>query len=192
MKDIRSADFVIGVDRGAYWLIINGIHPQVAIGDFDSTSRHERALIKRKVKTVKEFPSEKDKTDLELAIDHAISLKPKGVVIYGVIGSRFDHTLVAVNLLEKLLKKHIDAKIRDRNNEVFLLQERRTIFKTHKYLSLLPYTQKAVVTIRGVLYPTTKRSFYRNSSLGISNEIVGKRAEIIVHSGIIRIVQSSD
>lgn len=191
---IGSADLVIGVDRGAYWLLQHGVTPQIAIGDFDSTSRSEFGLIKKKIRDVRAFPSEKDATDLELAIDHAISLKPKEVIIYGAIGSRFDHTLVTVNLLEKFLEKHIDAKIRDRYNEVFLLQSRRTILKsqTYKYLSILAHTPKAVVTIRGVLYPVTKHTFHRSGSLGVSNEIVGKEAEVIVHSGIVLVIQSRD
>ena len=194
LPDIGSADLVIGVDRAAYWLLRHGVTPHVAIGDFDSTTRSQRAHIRKRVRDVRAFPSEKDATDLELAIDHAISLKPKEVIIYGAIGSRFDHALVAVNLLEKLLQKNIEAKIRDKHNEVFLLQSRRTIFKSprYKYLSLLPYTPKAVVTLRGVLYPVTKHIFHRDSSLGVGNEIREKEAEVIVHSGIVLLIQSRD
>lgn len=194
LSDIGSADFVIGVDRGAYWLLQHGVIPQIAMGDFDSTSVRELGIIKRKVHDIRAFPSEKDATDLELAIDHAISRKPKEVIIYGAVGSRFDHTLIAVNLLEKLLQKNIEAKMRDQYNELFLLQSRRTIYKSpkYKYASVVAYSPKAVVTLRGVLYPVTKHIFYRNSSLGVSNKIVGKQAEIIVHSGIVLVIQSRD
>lgn len=191
---IKSADYIVGVDRGAYWLLRHGVAPHVAIGDFDSTSPKERRHIRKKVRDVRAFPLEKDATDLELAINHAISLKPKEVIIYGAVGSRFDHACVAVNLLEKFLKQNIDAKIRDRYNEAFLLQSRRTILKSsnYAYLSILAYSSKTVVTLRGLLYPVTKRTFYRNTSLGVSNEIIGKEAGIIVHSGIVLVIQSRD
>ena len=194
LPDIQTADFVIGVDRGAYWLLRHGLTPHVAIGDFDSTIVSEFNLIKKKISDVRAFPSEKDQTDLELAVDYAIGLKPKELIIYGAIGNRFDHTIVSVNLLEKLMKNKIDAKMRDQYNELFLLESRRTILKSprYTYLSLLPYSSKAVVTISGVLYSVTKHTFYRNSSLGVSNEIVGKQAEIIVHSGIVLVIQSRD
>lgn len=194
LPEISSADFVIGVDGGAYWLLRHGVAPHVAIGDFDSISTRELGQVKKKVRNIRAFPSEKDETDLDLAIDYAISLKPKEVIIYGAMGGRFDHTVVAVNLLEKFLKKNIDAKIRDKHNEVFLLESRRTILQSpkYKYVSILAYTSKAVVTIRGVLYPVATHTFHRRKSLGVSNEIVGKEAEIIVHSGIALVVQSRD
>ncbi len=194
LPDIGSADLVIGVDQAAYWLLQHGVTPQIAIGDFDSTSRSEFNLIKKKVPDVRAFPSEKDVTDLELAIDHAISLKPKEVIIYGAIGIRFDHTIAAIGLLEKFLKRNIDAKIRDKHNEAFLLQSRRTIIKSnrYRYLSILAYSPKACVTLRGVLYPVAKHIFHRSGSLGVSNEIVGKEAEVIVHSGIVLVIQSRD
>lgn len=194
LLDIGSADLVIGVDRGAYRLLKSAVTPNVAIGDFDSTSVRELREVKKKVRDIRAFPSEKDETDLDLAIDYAISLNPEEVVIYGAIGSRFDHTLVAVNLLEQLLKKNISAIIRDRHNEVFLLKSRRTIINSikYRYLSILAYSTKARVTLRGVLYPVTKHVFHRTMSLGVSNEIVGKEAEVIVHSGIAVVIQSRD
>ncbi|MBI4062618.1 thiamine diphosphokinase [Candidatus Gottesmanbacteria bacterium] len=195
LPDIGSADFVIGVDRGAYWLLRHGVMPHIAIGDFDSVTKKELQIIKKKIRRVIEQKSHpKYKIDLELAVGYALKRKPTEVVIYGGIGSRADHTMVAVNLLEKLLQKNIEAKIRDSHNEVFLFDSRRTILRSrqYKYLSLLPYSSKAVVTLRGVLYPVAKHTFHRNSSLGVSNEIVGKSAEIIVHSGIVLVIQSRD
>ena len=54
--EIRASDFVIGVDRASYWLIEHGIIPAVAVGDFDSTSRGELAVIKKTVPLVQSFP----------------------------------------------------------------------------------------------------------------------------------------
>lgn len=195
LLDIGSADFVIGVDRGAYWLLRHGVIPQVAIGDFDSVTKQQLQIIKKKIRRViEQQPHPKYETDMELAVQYALKQKPTEVVIYGGIGSRADHTMAAVNLLEKFLKKNIDAKIRDKHNEVFLLESRRTILQSpkYKYVSILAYTSKAVVTIRGVLYPVATHTFHRHVSLGVSNEIVGKEAEVIVHSGIILLIQSLD
>ena len=33
LRAISAVDLVIGVDRGAYWLLEHGITPQIAIGD---------------------------------------------------------------------------------------------------------------------------------------------------------------
>ncbi len=194
LKEVRPSDYLIGVDRAAYWLIIHGHIPDIAIGDFDSITSRELAVIKQKAKKVKMYPTQKDATDLELAIDLAISRKPKEVVIYGAIGSRLDHTLVAVHLLENFFKHHIKGILRDRHNEAILVRSRRTIriVKGYRYLSLLAHTPQAVVTLEHVKYPVIEHAFYRGESLGISNEITGTHASIEVHKGEIIVIRSSD
>ncbi|MBI4066445.1 thiamine diphosphokinase, partial [Candidatus Gottesmanbacteria bacterium] len=73
LPEIIKRDYVIGVDRGAYWLIANNIIPDIAIGDFDSVNPRELRVIKQKVKRTEEYPREKDATDMELAVEHTIS-----------------------------------------------------------------------------------------------------------------------
>ena len=41
LKEIDRGDYVIGVDRAAFWLIAHGVAPDVAVGDFDSTTKIE-------------------------------------------------------------------------------------------------------------------------------------------------------
>ncbi|KKR86415.1 thiamine diphosphokinase [Candidatus Gottesmanbacteria bacterium RIFCSPHIGHO2_01_FULL_46_14] len=194
LRAISAVDLVIGVDRGAYWLLEHGITPQIAIGDFDSTSVHEFSVIKKKIRTIKKFPSEKDHTDLELAIDHAISLHPKEVVIYGASGGRLDHTLAAVELLTKFLAQQIHAVIRDQQNEIFLVSKRHTFprLKKYQYFSILPFGKQVIVSLRGFKYEASKRTIIQGSTLGISNEIVDKLAIVEIHQGIALVVKSKD
>ena len=42
-NDVVKTDYIIGVDRAAYWLIQHRIVPNVAVGDFDSTCSDEMA-----------------------------------------------------------------------------------------------------------------------------------------------------
>ena len=72
LREIAASEYIIGVDRGAYWLIANGVTPNIAIGDFDSISSKELEEIMKGVKTVKKYPLEKDATDMELAVEHAL------------------------------------------------------------------------------------------------------------------------
>ena len=50
LKKIAPGDFLLGVDRGAYFLIENGISPDMAIGDFDSVTHSQLARIKEESK----------------------------------------------------------------------------------------------------------------------------------------------
>lgn len=189
LQDIRKADYVVGVDRGAYWLARNSIVPHIAIGDFDSVNQQELRLIQRRVKQVKEHPKEKDFTDMELAIQHAISLRPQEVVIYGAIGSRVDHTIANVFLLERLGGIGV---LRDANNEVRLVSGRVALQKSphYSYVSILPMTETIDVTLVGFLYDASHTRIHRGQALGVSNEIRGDEATVEIHRGNALLIRS--
>lgn len=192
LPEITKSNYIIGVDRGAYWLIQNNTNPDVAIGDFDSVNSSELRMIKQKVKRIGAYPKEKDFTDMELAVNYAISLHPKEVVIYGAIGSRLDHTLGNVYLLEKISEQGISGVIRDRNNEVRLVSGRLILIKERRYcyVSLLPITETIEVTLTGFIYDVSRALIRRGQTLGISNEIHREKAMIEVHRGKSLIIRS--
>jgi thiamine pyrophosphokinase len=194
ISEIHVHDFVIGVDRAAFWLIEHGIIPDVALGDFDSTTDKELSVIKKKSKHVSIFPAKKDATDLELAIHQAILLRPKDVLIFGALGTRLDHTFIAVQLLEKFIGSGISAVIRDKKNECVLCTSKYILNKNdmYKYFSILPVTDNISVSITGCAYPLKHTSIQRSSSLGISNEFVSKNVSITVHRGMALVIRSSD
>jgi thiamine pyrophosphokinase len=194
LSQIQSTDFIIGVDRAAYWLIKNGIVPNVAIGDFDSVNTEQLTIINQQSVSVIQFPPRKDATDLELAIDYAISLRPKEVLIMGVIGTRLDHSFVAIQLLEKFIGTGISAGIRNEKNECMLCDTCVSLQKNnqYKYFSLLPVTNEIEVSLSGCAYPLKKQIIHRGVSLGISNEITSDTAMITIHKGLALIIRSSD
>lgn len=194
LNNIRRVDYVIGVDRGAYWLITNDVTPDIAIGDFDSVSTTELRVIRQKAKRIEEHPKEKDFTDTELAVDHALSLKPKEVVIFGAIGRRLDHTLGNVYLLEKISEQGIAGIIRDRNNEVRIVSGRLLLNREprYRYVSLLPITEVIEVSLTGFLYDVSRALIRRGETLGVSNEIKEKEAVIEIHCGKALVVRSRD
>ncbi len=191
LSDIAKSTYIIGVDRGAYWLIVNGIIPDIAIGDFDSVSARELQVIRKNIRRVEEHPKEKDLTDMELAVVHAIKLRPKEIVIYRALGSRLDHTLANIHLLEKI---HDSGVIRDGNNEVRFASGRLVIRKEsrYRYVSLLPVSKTIEVTLRGFLYDASHALIRRGQTLGISNEICGDKATIEVHRGRALVIRSRD
>ncbi len=191
LSEIIKCDYVIGVDRGAYWLITNGVTPNIAIGDFDSVSSKEFEEIKKRTKMTKKYPSEKDATDLELAVDYAILLKPQYITIYGSIGTRLDHTIGNIQLLERL---HDVGVIRDRKNEVRIISGHTTVRKDvcYQYVSLLSVTETVEVTLSGFFYDVTRAIIRRGQTLGISNEIRGDEATIEIHQGKALVIRSRD
>ena len=62
-----------------------------------------------------------------------------------------------------------------------------------EFFSLLPFTRTVKqVTLSGVKYPVKNRTFYREDTLGISNEIIEDEATIEFTKGIFIVVESND
>jgi thiamine pyrophosphokinase len=195
LDEIQKKDIVIGVDHAAYWLITNEVIPDVAVGDFDSTSKREWGIIQKKVKIVKKFSSEKDFTDTELAIDYAIKQSPSSILILGGNGTRIDHTLGTIYLLEQCHKKGIPAVFKDQTNEVSVIGRGRTILERrggYRYVSIIPISESIVVTLQKFKYNVAKHTIRRGQTIGISNEFVSRQAEITLHRGNAFIIQSRD
>jgi thiamine pyrophosphokinase len=195
IKEIQKNDFVIGVDRAAYWLIHRGVVPSVAIGDFDSIKEGEFEEVKKRVTVVKKYSPEKDFTDTELALRLAIKKKPQQIVLYGGSGTRIDHELGTLHLLELCYKHGISAVFRDETNEVVVVGRGRTILNKRKgmgYVSVIPITKSIQITLQHFKYTIEKKIIYRGQTIGISNEFTGRQAEITVHRGIAFVIQSRD
>ena len=187
LKELRPEDYIIGVDRAAYWLLTKKIIPDVAIGDFDSTTKEEFVSITKSIKTVKIYKPEKDFTDMELAIHFADSLSSSGVVIFGATGRRFDHTLANLHLL----KNHI---LIDSRNRIRHIGRGKTIVEkaSYRYISLLADTKNITVSLTGFRYDVNHKFIKKGTSLGVSNEIVGKTAIIEIFSGKAWVIESND
>jgi len=195
LERIREAQYIIGVDRGAYWLITHGVVPDVAIGDFDSVTKKEFSHIKKNVtKIIRELPHPKYVTDLELAIEYAKTLDPKEVGIFGAIGSRFDHTFAGITLLLNLSSYNIYGYIVDNFNKIQIVRRVLKLkpSKVFKYVSLFSLNGKTTVTLTGFRYNVSKRIFLPGSTLGVSNEIAAKQATITIHEGLALVMQSKD
>ena len=194
LPDIATNDYIIGVDRGACWLILNKIIPNIAIGDFDSVTVRQMQMIKKQSKRMDIYPKKKNKTDMELAIEHAIGLHPNEVMIYGAAGDRLDHTMGNIHLLEQLDEKSIAGAIRDESNEIRIVSSRLKVKKDVRfpYISILSVTDAVKVTLAGFAYDLSHTIIHRRQTIGISNEIREDEATIEIHSGKALIIRSRD
>lgn len=194
LRLIKPGDYIVGVDRAAYWLLQQGRTPDVAIGDFDSTTQKEFTILQKKVKHVKKFSSEKDWTDMELAIVHAIKQKPAEVVIAGGIGSRLDHSIATWHLLGALLAAQIPHTLVNETNRVRLVGRGRTMLQRgeHKYVSILSFTNFISLKLSGFRYEVPKTKLIRGTTRGVSNEIVKGQAVIEIFAGKAWVIESND
>lgn len=170
------------------------IQPDYIVGDFDTVSEELLQFYGRDI--ILRHPPQKDQTDTELAVEIAIRFQCKEIDFLGATGTRLDHSLANIFLLQRLLRKGISGVLWDAYNKLYLKGETFQLKKQEAkgdFFSLLPLTQTVEqVTLTGVKYPVKNRTFYREDTLGISNEIIEDEASIEFAKGIFIVVESKD
>lgn len=94
----------IGADRGAFYLVEQGITPHAIVGDFDSLTDEEYQAVLAQTKNQQRFQQEKNETDTDLALLKALTYTPQEIVLTGVTGGRLDHYEAAVRSIYRLQK----------------------------------------------------------------------------------------
>jgi thiamine pyrophosphokinase len=191
-----SEDLWVGVDRGTFSLLENGIKPAYAFGDFDSVSAAEKESILKSNIVLNQYQSEKDQTDMELALQWAVNQKPEEILLFGATGGRLDHEMMNIQLLFRTISSNAEVKIIDIKNEISLkLPGKYTIGRVeqYSYISFLAFQGEVNgITLKGFKYPLEEASLKVGSSLCISNELVNKNGTYSFDSGIILMVKSRD
>src|SRR5699024_2414318 len=190
----KTADYVICADGGANHLINIGINPDLVVGDLDSIDENTLKNLKETNVEINKFTKEKDYTDTELAIKYLMDKKVDKIILVGVTGSRFDHTLANIFLLRRLLEKGIEGQILSHKNTIYITDKKFVLEKEEGYfVSIIPLNDEgAVVTLKGFKYETDKEKFYFSSTYGISNKIIEKRGIIEIHKGTCLVIVSKD
>lgn len=195
LDEIADDDVLVGVDRGAFFLLQLNRKPHLAIGDFDSVTAEERIEIEKQSSLfVSCDPVQKDSTDTEMAVNWAIEQQPTEIVLLGALGTRFDHTLANVHLLLKCLRAGIPCRIVDEKNEVVLTKRQINVSKGRfSHISLLPLSEAVTgITIVGFQYPLQQATLRIGDSLGISNVLLGETGTINLTAGQLLVIKSSD
>lgn len=178
---ISKDAFLVCADGGYRHAKALGLTPHMILGDFDSNEEELPCVPKLT------YPVRKDATDSYLAVDYCLEQGCEELWILGGVGSRWDHSVSNFYLLKYIHSRGAKGILRNENNEVFLISSEVTLKKREDwYLSLLPFGGDAKgVTVTGVSYPVENETYSMESSLGISNEITEKEAEIRVKDGFL-------
>ncbi len=188
---------IIAADRGLVFCLEHGIIPDAVVGDFDSadSSLLERLSPFPQVE-IRTFQPEKDWTDTELAVDLAIERGWTEAVLLGGTGTRLDHVLGNLQVMELAMRKGLTLILADSHNRIRMADhgfEIRKKDQTGHYVSLIPWGGPVEdLTLRGFHYEVTGVQLITGASRGISNEIDAETASITFSSGILLVVESCD
>lgn len=195
LEEIKTGDILVGVDRGAYFLLQHHRKPDISLGDFDSVTTEEADRIQSlSGQFLSCDPVMKDLTDTEMAFAWALEQKPDEIIILGGLGSRFDHSLANVHLLLKGLTAGISTSLLDEKNEIWLMDKQLTVAKgSFSHVSLLPLTMEVTeINLKGFQYPLHDATLRIGDSLGISNVLADQEGSISIGSGYLLVIKSRD
>lgn len=190
----KSSALIVCADGGASYLQRAGIIPHVLIGDFDSIEPALLNSFKALDVEIVKYPSKKDFTDMELALDYAVKRGATRIFIMGATGSRLDHTLSNIQLLHKLADSGVEGVIANENNFIYLITSSIELSKKDGYkLSLLPASETVEgITTQGLAYPLKDAVLHVGTGLGISNEFMDEKASVSIKSGKLYVIVSRD
>ena len=192
----RDFDIFVGVDRGALFLLEQGLPLDLAVGDFDSVSPQEFARIKAVAAKLVRSQPEKNDTDLELAVLTALADHPQAqLTVFGAFGGRLDHALANVFLPsnERIAPYMEQLTLLDAQNCIRYLPQGRHEIKPLEgmdYLAFLP-SQDAALTIEGAKYPLNKNNFFFKKVYA-SNEFIDRPVFLSFDQGYVVIIYSKD
>jgi thiamine pyrophosphokinase len=194
---VNDTNIWVGVDRGLYYILKQGIKASAGIGDFDSVSEEELNWMREQCENFSIAPAEKDQIDLELALDWAFKQKPTKIRIFGATGGRLDHYLGSIQLLTKGFSQSVQMEMIDKQNIVTVLepgtyQIQRSL--SYTYISFLPLSRdvKGLTLSRNFKYPLVNGDIHWGASLCVSNELITETGTFSFNHGIVIMVKSKD
>ena len=182
---LEDYDYIVAANGGSDHLMKAGVRPGVVIGDLDSSGTVPDDI------EIISFPPEKDFTDAELAIRHAIAQGVERIDMYGALGGRIDHALCNMFLLASYPHQ---LRICDPGTTMECCSAGQSVCiagKRGDLLSLLPVSKEVRCTGKNLKYPLNGEILKR-SGRGISNILDDEKAFIEVHSGDLMIIHIYD
>lgn len=187
---LRKDDFLIGADGGTQHILSLGLKPHVVIGDLDSLNFSTAAGLEKSGVTVLRYPTDKDATDLELALDYALQQQPAELLVVAALGHRLDQTLANLALLTDPRFAALQVRLDDGVEEILICRDQAQIRgRSGDLVSLIPW-QGAVEGIQteGLRWPLRGETLYPHKTRGVSNELLAETAHVQIKSGVLLIV----
>jgi thiamine pyrophosphokinase len=185
--ELPPASAVVAANGGVELALELGLTVDLAVGDFDSVSEEALAASAQ----VERHPASKDASDLELALDAALRLRPERIAVLGGGGGRLDHLLGILLVLaaEAYAGVRVDAQLGAAAVHV-VRGERRLAGERGELISLFAaHGPAAGVVTEGLTYPLRGETLEPGSSRGLSNVFAEPEARIALERGVLLAVR---
>lgn len=185
--DLPTADLVVAANGGFDVALGCGRRVDVLVGDLDSISDR---LVPRHV-VLERHPTDKDATDMELALSLVAREKPSRLVVAGGGGGRLDHELALAGLICSPRWEEIEEiDWVSGRGRAHVVRRRRAIHgDVGDLVSLIPMHGDARgVTTSGLKWPLAGETLAAGSSRGVSNILESPVADVRVDRGTLLVV----
>jgi thiamine pyrophosphokinase len=193
IKMIKESDYVIAANGGSKHAKSFGLIPDVIIGDLDSISKKDYLFFLNNGSDFKKYSPIKDKTDIHLALEHAMECGFKEILLLCVFGDRLDHMLANIFLLMRAVEADINVKIVDEFHEIILICNLGRIEgNIGDIVSLIPLTPTVSgIKLTGLKFAPKKGMLKMTETLGISNVLTKKSATITINKGKLLLIKTN-
>jgi thiamine pyrophosphokinase len=192
---------VIAADGGLRLCHAMRLCASVLVGDMDTLTPEEVAQAEAEGTNVHPFPSDKDQSDLELAILEAHRMGARRMTLLGALGGQWDHCLA--NLLAPLSlcqSLGIWGRLVTAGAEIYLLSPGSYLLRgqSGSRASLMALSESATgVSLDGFEYRLENDRLTRQQTRGLANVVRSEQANLRLDQGellltLVRRSQSMD
>jgi thiamine pyrophosphokinase len=192
--DEWTQDIVIAADGGSLHAETLGLPLHAVIGDLDSVGEERAAAFSAQSIQIQRSPSEKDETDLELALLYGAEQGADEMIILGAFGGRLDMSLANLLLLTHPRLEHIHIEIWNGNQTAWIIRPpgEEIQGKENDTVSLIPLNGEVKgVTTRNLAYPLHDEALPAGFSRGVSNILTSNTASVSFKEGTLLVVHTS-
>lgn len=190
---LAAATAIIAADGGTRHLYRLGVYPDVIIGDMDSLPEN----VKNWLETADSpqlftYPTAKNETDLELALQYTCQTYQEDIYLFGAWGGRLDQSLANVFLLAHPAWRDRQIMLLEEKERVWLITADSTIYgSVGDTVSLIPLSSDVFVHhTTGLLWSLHHEPLAFALARGISNTLTAETATISLQSGLLLCIQS--
>jgi thiamine pyrophosphokinase len=195
-SDLPRGAVVVAADSGLHLAEPLGLTVDLVVGDLDSVDPAVLAAAEAAGTRVERHPVAKAATDLQLALEAAVTHAPRRITVVGGAGGRLDHELSLWQLLASPVYAGTPIRAWSGRARTDVLHAGGALDldgRPGELVSLVPVHGPARgVTTGGLLFPLSGEDLPAGSTRGVSNQFVATRASVHLVGGVLLAVRSGE
>lgn len=182
---LDEAVAVIAADGGTQHVLALSRRPDVLVGDLDSLETGVKQTLLDASTLILETNPDKNETDLELALLHAVANYNLPVLVIAGLGGRIDQMFANILLLMHPKLRRRDISFKTEYQRIWLVEEQATIEgQPGDTVSLIPLGGDVYVeSTQGLRWALQDEGLLFGPARGVSNVMLNEVATVTIREG---------